>query len=161
MPKIEKITAFVSVDAEGNEGILGEKVGNTWIPLIAADLERLHSLLGPAVRHFKARGINFKIIEFSVRTDVTQQHLDHIESLQKDPGKLSHFVVYDHPSDAPEHYVVRQWRLKDGFRAMIPDDRFEMRSNDLSLIHAELLSMGLYRTAPGPEDDPVIIEVWM
>jgi hypothetical protein len=47
--RIENIWAYVSVDENGMEGVCAVNVGGTWIPLIAADPERLESLRSMAL----------------------------------------------------------------------------------------------------------------
>lgn len=76
MPKkIEKITAFLSVDDEGNEGIIAEKIGDTWMPFIAADMERLISLF-PAMKEIaKSSGKVIRIKEFTNVEDVTEKYI--------------------------------------------------------------------------------------
>lgn len=74
-------------------------------------------------------------------------------------GYLDTWTIYDHPSDYPDHWVVRPFRSEDGrvrpgmakladtleeARALVPIDRF-----------------GLHRMEPSPGDDPVIAETWI
>jgi hypothetical protein len=68
--RITKITAFVAIDEVGDvEGVLGTRVGNTWFPLICADEEQIRKMYPVAKSICK----DFRIAEFSVRKDVTEQ----------------------------------------------------------------------------------------
>jgi hypothetical protein len=63
------------------------------------------------------------------------------------------FVIYDHPKECPDYYVVRLWRncqptemtflspTLDGARRAIPRGRIPLARN--------------------PKDDPVIVETWV
>ena len=72
--KIETMTAFVSVDEfTGYEGVLGMKMGDSWIPLVAADPDRLRSMY-PMAENIKANtGKDYRVLQFSVRTDITEE----------------------------------------------------------------------------------------
>lgn len=72
--RVQKLWAYLSVDpADNAEGIIGAKLGETWMPLIAANEERLTSLRGmlddlmPALRR---RGMTVRLASFELRTDV-------------------------------------------------------------------------------------------
>lgn len=79
--KIEKLTAFVSVDKDGDEGVLAQKLGSIMMPLIAADMERLTDLF-PLLKNFKKDGVSFRILEFSNREDVTEKYLSKTKHTQ-------------------------------------------------------------------------------
>lgn len=65
------------------------------------------------------------------------------------------YVVYDHPKDHPEYYVVRRWVGETA------DDRFFMQSRHLDCIREMLVSMRLTPLARKDGDDPVIVETWL
>ena len=44
MPKIEKIYAYIVDEGEGDEGIPAVQLGDSFFPLIGADMERIKSL---------------------------------------------------------------------------------------------------------------------
>jgi hypothetical protein len=74
---IEKITAFVAIDPnDGNEGIISLPIpGGTelTIPAIAADPARAESLY-PIIKHYcDAMNVEFKVVQFSTRTDVSEK----------------------------------------------------------------------------------------
>lgn len=69
--KIEKITAFVAIDEDGNEGVMGFRNGNQWIPMVCGDTERMQSLYPVAVQISQLSGKDFRIIQFSNREDIT------------------------------------------------------------------------------------------
>jgi hypothetical protein len=70
--KINEIWAYVSEDAEGNEGICGfnDPRTNQWIPMIAADVERLKSLKPFAHQISVVTKCKVKLVKFHNREDV-------------------------------------------------------------------------------------------
>jgi len=70
---IETLHAFVLRDAKDEEGLLGIKMPGTDImmPMVAADERRLSYLVPLVQANFP--DVDYKIIKFSVRTDVTQE----------------------------------------------------------------------------------------
>jgi hypothetical protein len=69
------------------------------------------------------------------------------------------YTVYDHPKDYPDHYVVRASTPVNG-QVIHNPDAF-MVTKDLVEIPTTLKSMGLVKILPEPEDDPVILEIWL
>jgi hypothetical protein len=65
------------------------------------------------------------------------------------------FVIYDHPSDFPDSFVVRRWV------GGVPDTDLFCASHQLDVIRRELLARGLYPIPRNIEDDPVIVETWV
>lgn len=75
MPKkIETIHAFISVDSEGDEGIVGMKnpTDGSWMPLIGADEERIKSLMPIAKQIKRLTNKKIKLIKFSIREDIEE-----------------------------------------------------------------------------------------
>jgi len=76
MPKIEKMFAFVAEDAgPDDEGIMGMSMGSIMMPFVGADQARIKSLLEHAQYIKRKTGKPFRILEFSVRKDVTSDYL--------------------------------------------------------------------------------------
>lgn len=78
MPKIERMFAFVSEDTgPDDEGIIGvcEPLTGIFMPMVGADQARIESLLPKAQEVAEVTGKQFRILEFSVRKDVTDQYL--------------------------------------------------------------------------------------
>jgi hypothetical protein len=71
--KIKKITAFVAVDENGTEGVMGAQMGNTSMPLVCADDIRVAKMfpIAEAIKH--ATGKDYKILQFNSFIDVTKQ----------------------------------------------------------------------------------------
>jgi hypothetical protein len=67
--KIQTLTAFVATGEDGDEGVIAEKVNGAWMPFVAADEDRLKSLYARA----KTLGQKFRIVQFSVPTDITEE----------------------------------------------------------------------------------------
>jgi hypothetical protein len=63
--------AYLSVDQTGNEGIIASYLQEqeAWMPLVAADEDRVRSLRPWAMVSVKA-GYTVKLVKFSVREDV-------------------------------------------------------------------------------------------
>lgn len=71
---------------------------------------------------------------------------------------LSLWVVTDHPSDFPGHFVARRWTIADG--AAQPTDVY-FHDAALAPLQERLRARGLFRLDRAPGDDPVIVEVWL
>lgn len=71
---------------------------------------------------------------------------------------IEQWVVYEKPRDYPDSFVARQWLIdKDGPRfggAVLVSDSLES-------IRRALSAAGLTCLARDPNDDPVIVEVWL
>ena len=71
MPKIETIYAFIATEKEpDDEGIVAMRIGGNWIPLVAADEERVDSLRPIAQNIAKITRKKITLAEFKVREDV-------------------------------------------------------------------------------------------
>lgn len=67
------------------------------------------------------------------------------------------YVIYDHPRDYPEHFVVRAWSV--GFGAVLPlGDPMLTKTLDAARGHVPWHATNIGRER---YDDPVIVEVWM
>jgi len=73
LPKIDAIFAFISVD-EGleDEGIVAARMGNMWMPLVGADMDRVESLKPLAVGVARLTGKKIVLAKFSVREDLEE-----------------------------------------------------------------------------------------
>ncbi len=73
MPKIEAIYAFISID-EGpeDEGIVATRIGDTWMPLVGADMDRVESLKPLAVGVARLTGKRIVLARFGVREDLEE-----------------------------------------------------------------------------------------
>lgn len=72
---IRTITAFVSVDKDGNEGVIGQLMPDgKWMPFICADETRIQTLLPFAIEVSRMTKIPFKILQFGTRTDLTEKY---------------------------------------------------------------------------------------
>jgi hypothetical protein len=72
--KIETLTAFVAIDQDGEEGVMGALLGNTFYPLVCADEERIALMFPIAEDISSVTGQPYRIIQFTVRTDVTERY---------------------------------------------------------------------------------------
>lgn len=78
--KITKVTAFVAIDPkDGDEGVMAFLSDGGWMPLICADEARIESMLPIAEEISVASGKPYRIIQFSVREDVTDQVKDNYD----------------------------------------------------------------------------------
>lgn len=78
--RIETITAFVMIDDDGTEGVVGTMTPLGMMPLIAADEDRISSLEPKAQMIATESGKTITLAQFSVRTD-----LRHIEPNRLEP----------------------------------------------------------------------------
>jgi hypothetical protein len=69
------------------------------------------------------------------------------------------YVVYDHPADYPDYYIVRvHYAQRDGsIRVNSKANAFK----ELSRARAWCAQLGLICLARHPLDDPVIVETWI
>lgn len=70
--KIDEMFAFVSVDSDGDEGIIGYPYGDQGgtLPMVGADMDRMTSLVPMAVHVAQLFGVEVKLIKFSVREEL-------------------------------------------------------------------------------------------
>lgn len=74
------------------------------------------------------------------------------------PRTLSMWTVYERPRDYPEHYVARRWENVGGREPVPTTDVFVAAS--LAEVRA-LLPPGLHCIPRFPDDQPVIVEIWL
>lgn len=73
MPRIDKIWAYLSRDAHGNEGVCAAPMmGLPCVPLIAADPERLKSITPIAEELARLTGMTIVLVEFGTRTELRE-----------------------------------------------------------------------------------------
>lgn len=69
--KIKTMTAFVSVDEDGNEGVCATfNPGMGWMPMVGADHARVESFRDLAKEIARTSGKPVKLVRFSVRSDL-------------------------------------------------------------------------------------------
>lgn len=67
---ISDIYAYLSVDEDGNEGLIGELINGAWMPFVACDKARLDSLEPIAQRVAQRTGRPVRLIHLSTRTEI-------------------------------------------------------------------------------------------
>lgn len=72
MPRIESLWAYLSVDEDGDEGVIGRAHGVMWVPLVAADETRLRGLRSTAKAVARQTGRVVRLVRFTVRQDVEE-----------------------------------------------------------------------------------------
>lgn len=68
--KIEAIHAFICDNGEEGEGLIGQAIGGTFMPYVAADRARLESLKPRAQEIANMLGKPVKLIRLGVREDL-------------------------------------------------------------------------------------------
>lgn len=63
---INEMFAFVASDSLG-EGLIAELIGNQWMPLVGADMDRVKSLRPIAERAARQTGKKIKLVKFTTR----------------------------------------------------------------------------------------------
>lgn len=71
---------------------------------------------------------------------------------------LAVWVIYDHPKDYPDFYVVRKQIAGNG--QVRPTGHYFL-SNTLGPLRQIVEAMGLTCIPRDPSDDPVIVECWI
>jgi hypothetical protein len=74
------------------------------------------------------------------------------------PDALSIWVIYDHPTDFPDHFVARR-HIAYGPGAGPTDDI--VIHGKLAAVRKEMERRFLTCLARHPEDDPKIVETWL
>jgi len=69
MLKIDEVFLFVAEDDTG-EGIIGELMGDNWVPFVCADLARVNQLRPRAELIAKTTKKKVKLIRYSTRTEM-------------------------------------------------------------------------------------------
>lgn len=81
-----------------------------------------------------------------------------------DFGELLQWVVYDHPKDHPDKWVLRRWRVLGG---SVPEGVERIQADGEAILGDSLddvrkhIPEGSLNLGRFPGDDPVIHEVWM
>ena len=71
MPKIMTMYAYISEDdGPDDEGVVAMKMGDTWMPLVGADMERMESLRPMAQEISRVTGKEVILAKFQARTDM-------------------------------------------------------------------------------------------
>lgn len=68
MPKIETLYAYISENGPDDEGLLAMKVGDTWVAMVGADMQRMESLKDIAQDMSSATGKAIILVKFSNKT---------------------------------------------------------------------------------------------
>lgn len=74
------------------------------------------------------------------------------------PDTLDLWTVYDHPTDFPDGFIARLWRVGENNRPCATD-RVCIGAT-LDAVRAQL-PPGLHRMSRMPDDDSVIVETWL
>jgi hypothetical protein len=70
--RIKNVWVFVGIDGDGDEGICAFQGANGWMPMVAADEQRLHQLMPVAQKIADARGCRIEVRHFgSMKTTLT------------------------------------------------------------------------------------------
>ena len=71
--KIEELYAWVAIEKDGGEGIIGAVLSQGIVPLIGADRERIESYRQFAIHAALAADVPFKLVRFSTR-EILEEH---------------------------------------------------------------------------------------
>lgn len=69
------------------------------------------------------------------------------------------YVVYDHPKDYPENYVVRRGAVRDNGILFV--DAIPTAVAQTLPEARDAIPFGLVRVDRDPDDDPVVVETWL
>lgn len=69
MPKILRLYAYLAEEGPDDEGVVAMKVGDTWVPMMGADMKRMESLRDIAQGISTATGKKIILAKFQARTD--------------------------------------------------------------------------------------------
>ena len=68
--RIDEMFAFVSVDAQGNEGVCAFMAGDIWMPLVGADMNRVAKLRECAKDIAHRSGKTLRLVRFTKREEM-------------------------------------------------------------------------------------------
>jgi len=68
--RINQLFAFVIVDDDGTEGVVGVRLGDQWFPLMGADMARVDSMKALVKADPMLRGRKITILRFGDREDI-------------------------------------------------------------------------------------------
>lgn len=71
---------------------------------------------------------------------------------------LRMWTIYKHPKDYPDSYVARLWEADAGGPRMTAS---VVIASSLEFLREQMMDMGLVKLDRQPDDDPVIVEVWL
>jgi hypothetical protein len=69
---IDVIYAWVATDPSGGEGVCSFQIGNTHMPLVGADMERIKSLRPRAEIIRRVTGYPIRLVRFATRADLEE-----------------------------------------------------------------------------------------
>jgi hypothetical protein len=72
---------------------------------------------------------------------------------------LSMWVIYDHTTDFPDHWVARRWIITREGEG--PTEDIMVASDSLETLRGLMVENGLTCLTRAPEDDRKIVEVWL
>jgi len=73
MPRIDEMFAFVAEESgPDDEGLIGFKSGDSWIPMVGADMARVNSLKPVAKQISKITGKSVKVLRFTNREEIEE-----------------------------------------------------------------------------------------
>lgn len=70
MLKITEMFAFISIDADGNEGVIGVSSTMGMLPLVGADMAHMETMKPTAMAVANITGLPVILIKFSVHTEL-------------------------------------------------------------------------------------------
>lgn len=72
--RIETITAFLAIGKDGDEGVCGAQMGDTFMPLVCGDHTRVEKLREVAQMIATRTNSRITVAQFSIRTDLEEIH---------------------------------------------------------------------------------------
>ena len=70
------------------------------------------------------------------------------------------FVIYSHPTDYPEHFVIRRWVTTSNLSGFVPDPDWFKLGQSLEDVRAYVPPFCV-RLERNPRDEPHIVECWI
>lgn len=74
-------------------------------------------------------------------------------------GHLSLWTITESPADFPGKFVARRSEIHSGGTTVMTGETFV--DDKLSVVRQRMRNLGLVCLTRHPEDDPVIVEVWL
>lgn len=80
---VDELFACIATDEDGDEGVMAAQLGDTWLPLVAADLIRIQQYIPVA----NATGVDYKIKHFQLLGDISEEYIRQFKEAEEPEKK--------------------------------------------------------------------------
>jgi len=88
----------------------------------------------------------------------TTRAAEHQQASSKKEEVLVVYTIYKHPTDYPDHYVLKRWLCG---KQIVQDETYLFAHPELEACRDQLYRKVLFNVGRVPGDDPCILESWV